>query len=74
MKTSAARQKLLRSRRKDGLVVRRVLVADAELTAVLFALGFLATEDPTPQQADEALSRWIHFTVTRHAKDFWPGV
>jgi hypothetical protein len=71
--TNAERQRRYLARQRDGLCVRRVLVHDVRITEVLHALGYLPTSNPTPEEADAALSRFVFETMTRHETELWPG-
>ena len=68
----AARQRLLVERKKNGLCCRRVVVHEVLTNAVLCALGYLPSDDPTPEAADKALSKWTHALLTRQHKKLWP--
>src|SRR5262245_17951877 len=66
--TSRDRMRLLRTRRKDDLVVLPLLIPLTDATEMLIDLGVLTTDDPSREQLVEALSQYLYSEVTRHQK------
>jgi hypothetical protein len=69
--TEAERQKLRRSRQRDGLIVVGCVVVETDIIELLLAERFLRHPEPSRAQLSEALSRWIFRRVTRDAEARW---
>jgi hypothetical protein len=70
--TAAARQRLHAERKRNGLRVYPVLADEIMVTAVLLELELLTSQDPTPAEVADALSKWVYAEMTRQQTRLWP--